>query len=258
MRKFIFLFLTFFYLSANCQERKTGIINDPDGYTNIRLGKGTSFEVIDKLNTDELFTYIDSTNQSWLKILITKCNCDTPHRLYNQIEGYVHRSRIQDVDQLTPTKRKTLFSDIFNTELELYNTVINSIDRKSKEYQQLNGKRKVFHDYQFDCSLRSFTTYVCEHKDSELTQQYMKLMVTQEESADEAPTYALGRLFICEPEWTFEQITSHMMLMDKLEWGLVNVIYRMPKEEAVHHKRKYNELRTAIGMSKVDFSLYEE
>ena len=255
MRKLIFLFLTFLHLSADCQKHKTGIINDPDGYTNVRVGKGTSFEVIDKLYTDELFTYVDSTDQGWLKIWITKCNCDTPHRLYNQIEGYVHRSRIQDVDQLSPSKRKTLFSEIFKTELELYNTVIKSTDRKSKEYQQINGKRKVFHDYQFDGSLRSFTTYVCEHKDAELTQQYMKLMITQEGSADEAPTYALGRLFICEPEWTMQQIKKHSSLMNSLTWGIMNMV---TKDNAEQIKKKYNDLRVANGFSKVDFSLYEE
>jgi hypothetical protein len=259
MKKFLFLyFLTFWSLSANSQERKTGIINDPDGYTNIRTGKGSSFEVIEKLYTDELFAYVDSTNQNWLKIWITKCNCDTPHRLYNQIEGYVHRSRIQDVDELPRVKRKLLFSKIFETELELYNKFINATDRSSKEYQLLNGKRKVFHDYQFDGSLRSFTNYACEFKDEELVGQYINLMESQEGSADEAPTYALGRMFVCDPDWTFKQIRSHMTLMDQLEWGLVNVIYRMPNEEADEHKRKYNKLRTAIGMSKVDFAMYEE
>lgn len=259
MKKILFLsFLLFFYLSANSQERKTGIINDPDGYTNIRSGKGSSFEVIEKLYEDELFVYVDSADQNWLKVSITKCNCDTPYRLYNQIKGYVHRSRIKDVNELSKTKRKSLFAKIFETELELYNKIISATDRKSKEYKHLNGKIKVFHDYQFNASLTSFTNYVCEFKDEELVDQYMNLMESQEGSADEAPTYALGRMFVCDPDWTFKQIRKHITLMNQLEWGLVNVIYSMPAEEADEHKRKYNELRVSVGMSKVDFSLYDE
>jgi len=78
-------------------------------------------------------------------------------------------------------------------------------------------------------------------------------MVTQEGSADEAPTYALGRLFICEPEWTMQQITSHKSLLDKLTWGIMNVV---TKENGAEIKKKYNELRVTHGFSKVDFSLY--
>lgn len=151
-----------------------------------------------------------------------------------------------------------LFSKIFETELELYNKVVNASDRNSNEYQQLNGKRKVFHDYQFNGSLRSFANYVCESKDEELIDQYMYLMESQEGSADEAPSWTLGRIFLCQPDWTFQQIRKHMSLINQLEWGLVNVVYGMSKEESDEYKGKYNQLRTAIGMSKVDFSLYEE
>ena len=254
MRKFILLhLLVFFHLSAYSQIYETGIINDPDGYTNIRLGKGTSYEIIDKLYADDLFIYVDSTDQNWLKIWITKCNCDTPRKPYNQIEGYVHRSRIQNLNRLPSKERKVLFSQIFKTELELYNAAINSTDKKSVEYEQLISKLKVFHDYQFDGSLKSFSYYICEHKDEELTEQYMKLMETQLGSADEAPTYALGRIFICEPEWTMQQIKSHKSLLDKLTWGILNVV---TKENGPEIKKKYNELRAIHGFSKVDFSLY--
>jgi hypothetical protein len=119
-----------------------------------------TFEVIEKLYTDELFSHVDSTDENWLKIWTTKCNCDIPHRLYNQIEGYVHRSRIQDVDELPKSKRKLLFFQIFDTELELFNNFLTATDRNSKEYQRSNGKRKVFHDYQFDGSLKPYTSVV--------------------------------------------------------------------------------------------------
>lgn len=258
MNKLIVTFLVLI-TSSNfySQEWKTGIINDPDGNVNIRTGKGTNFGIIDLLYENEIFQYAVSTDESWITIRTTKCNCDDPHGFYNQVIGFIHRSRIEELDKLDASVRKALFSDIFSTELDFYNQMINSSKQTSGENDTTKRKRIVFHDSQFNGSLNSFTNYLCELKDEELANQFLELLEEEIGSADENPTFALGQLFVCEPDWTFNQIVNHMTLMDNLEWGLLNAIYHMPEIEANQHKMKYNELRESIGMSEVDFSQYE-
>lgn len=258
MNRLIVIFLVLF-TSSNfySQEWKTGIINDSDGYVNIRTGKGANFGILDLLYPNEIFHYADSTGESWITIRTTKCNCNDPHGFYSQVIGFVHRNNIEELDKLNVSVRKALFSEIFSTELHFYKQMINSSNQTSRDNDTTSRKRIVFHDSQFNGSLNAFTNYLCEFKDEELASQFVELLEEEIGSADESPTFALGRLFVCEPDWTFNQIINHMTLMDNLEWGILNAIYHMPEFEANQHRMKYNKLRASIGMSEVDFSQYE-
>ncbi|WP_339814779.1 hypothetical protein [uncultured Imperialibacter sp.] len=150
-----------------------------------------------------------------------------------------------------------LLDGIFRTELDLYNQMLKVVDRTSEEFKRLNRKWTVFHEEQFDLSLGQFTNYVCVSQDASLTNKFLNIMEVEDGSADEVPTFALGRLFICRSEWTFEQIRQHLTLMDQLEWGLVNVVFNMTDDEADVYKTMYNELRKSAGMAEVDLSKYE-
>lgn len=80
----LILILTFSQLSA--QER--GIINDPDGYTNVRKEEGTNHEVVGRIEESDQFLYYPNENSSWWKVKTTPS-------YGRSIEGYVHNSRIQ-------------------------------------------------------------------------------------------------------------------------------------------------------------------
>tara|TARA_R110002012_G_scaffold139040_2_gene296116 strand:- start:8356 stop:9132 length:777 start_codon:yes stop_codon:yes gene_type:complete len=258
MRKLWLIFLaTCTFSSLYSQEWKIGVINDPDGYTNIRAGKTTKSEVIGKLLANELFRFADSTAEQWLMIKMTKCNCETSQHESRQITGFVHKSRIRDVNNLGNHEMTNLLDGIFRTELDLYNQMLKVVDRTSEEFKRLNRKWTVFHEEQFDLSLGQFTNYVCVSQDASLTNKFLNIMEVEDGSADEVPTFALGRLFICRSEWTFEQIRQHLTLMDQLEWGLVNVVFNMTDDEADVYKTMYNELRKSAGMAEVDLSKYE-
>jgi uncharacterized protein YgiM (DUF1202 family) len=59
------------------------VINDPDGYTNIRSGPGTQYEIIGTVVENEVF-YVISTEGNWWRI-----------RTKDGKEGYMHKSRIR-------------------------------------------------------------------------------------------------------------------------------------------------------------------
>ena len=64
---FILLFLTMNIFS------QIGLINDPDGFTNVRKGKTTKSEIIHQIKENEVFfinvEYLD-LNSDWIKIWI--------------------------------------------------------------------------------------------------------------------------------------------------------------------------------------------
>ena len=75
------------------QAQKMGMIQDPDGYTNIRKGMGTQHDIIGKLTTGERFLYYESTTSHWWKV-------ETIPYMEEPLTGFVHQSRIQAfVDQ---------------------------------------------------------------------------------------------------------------------------------------------------------------
>lgn len=59
------------------------VIDDPDGYTNVRSGQGAEDEIIARVAAGELFYTIPQQGPWW------------PVRTENNVLGYMHRSRIQ-------------------------------------------------------------------------------------------------------------------------------------------------------------------
>ena len=60
----------------------TAVINDPDGYTNIRKGPNTNSEIIGTVNVNQLFT-VHATDGNWWQI-----------STQDGTNGYMHKSRI--------------------------------------------------------------------------------------------------------------------------------------------------------------------
>ena len=65
------------------QRELQAVINDPDGYTNVRSGPGTQYEVLSKIVDNETF-YVVSQRGSWWQV-----------RTQDGKYGYMHRSRIK-------------------------------------------------------------------------------------------------------------------------------------------------------------------
>jgi hypothetical protein len=75
-----------FLSCASVWAQKQGVINDPDGYTNVRLKPDTSAPVVAKVNKGEVFTYeTEGVPQypKWLKVTLP-----------SGTSGWMHSSRI--------------------------------------------------------------------------------------------------------------------------------------------------------------------
>ena len=94
--------LLFLFLVANislAQQRYIGQINDPDGYTNIRKAPNSKAEIIGKLLKDEYFFYTENPS-SWYEVSTQR-----------KVQGFVHKSRIQKVNDKELIALKINFGD---------------------------------------------------------------------------------------------------------------------------------------------------
>ena len=92
----------FLFLVANislAQQRYIGQINDPDGYTNIRKSPNSKAEIIGKLLKNEYFFYTENPS-GWYEV-------STQHK----VQGFVHKSRIQKVNDKELIALKINFGD---------------------------------------------------------------------------------------------------------------------------------------------------
>jgi hypothetical protein len=67
-------------------QSKIGLINDTDGYVNIRANKTNESEIIGRIIDNEYFTYFEETNSNWWLI-----------ESGNGLIGYLHKSRVSFV-----------------------------------------------------------------------------------------------------------------------------------------------------------------
>lgn len=79
------------------------IIQDPDGWTNIRKAPDGQSEIIHKVNENEVFWYDHETTdkeQDWISIYIPKNDFCLGKSEPNYIVGFIHKSRILPLEKL--------------------------------------------------------------------------------------------------------------------------------------------------------------
>lgn len=72
--------------------RMLGVINDPDGYTNLREGMGSDFKIVKKVLKNEVFYYTPNIKSNWWYVTSLE-DCSI---------GYIHKSRISSILDVTP------------------------------------------------------------------------------------------------------------------------------------------------------------
>lgn len=87
MKQFFFIVTMLLTLVAiNAQDASSyrkAIINDPDGYTNVREGESVNYNIITKIFENEVFYAYPSISSNWYPVITQ-----------NGTKGYVHNSRI--------------------------------------------------------------------------------------------------------------------------------------------------------------------
>ena len=114
MKYFISLFFLIFIGKTFAQVGSNiGIINDADGYTNIRKEASTKSQIVGKILQNEYFFY-EEYNSNWCKITTQ-----------NKVKGFVHKSRIKNIDENQVICLKISFED--NSEERINRTARDTI-----------------------------------------------------------------------------------------------------------------------------------
>lgn len=98
--KLILIFFLFIYSKLFSQEFSFGIINDDDGFVNVRKEKSTNSKIIDKLSNGEIvyFFYEKEYDKNWLTISYIKNN--------KEITGEVYIDRVTPISDFPNLKLK--------------------------------------------------------------------------------------------------------------------------------------------------------
>jgi hypothetical protein len=220
MKNYILTILTFFCSLTLFAENKLAIINDPDGFTYVRNGQGKGFKVVDTLFIEDFFYFQFVDNSEWAKVTAWKGR---------QVEGFVHKSRIQEVEKLDSKKQKELIIKTLDRQRILADNFRNAWKLKdSLAYRKAVRKLEFHSDTKYDPILNILPKYFCLTSDAEVLQLFFATMWADKGSANEMPSYSIGKCFICNPDLVVEQLAKiknteqRKSTFDQIEWGLLN------------------------------------
>jgi hypothetical protein len=167
MRNYIFLFVFFVNTTKSfCQDYEFAIIQDKDGFTNVRFEPSTKSKIIGTLkNNDVFFAMQEVGKEDWYEV-------GRPN-----LKGFVHKSRIKlfssfsKIDVLVERENYLKFNGQ-NVSLEIvidkFNLLTNSVLKSAdgKVVEKINGKK--FYGTDGDLPKKSFKSITCKINNQEI------------------------------------------------------------------------------------------
>lgn len=188
----VFIFFLFCVFTAKAEQTLCRI-RDKDGYTNVRSKADISAPVVATINRDEFF-YIESSGSEWIKISALKWDNG------QQVEGYMHKSRIQVINKLDNDARRKLIGGILQQEEQLADRYQQAFESKNDQLRRdALQKLEEYGDLKYSPVLEILPDYFCKTKDAKLLSQLFKTMWADKGSANEQPTYTMGDCLACQP-----------------------------------------------------------
>lgn len=244
LKTFILIIATILFSIDVIAKNKLAIINDSDGFTNIRSGKGAEFPIIGTIEKDEFF-YCEDSDSDWTKVIALKWQDG------KQIEGFIHKSRIQLIENLDSSKQKELLAQVLTNQQNLANKFQKAfIYKNSSSYKTAIKELELYSEIKYSPILDILPLYYCRTKDSIMLELFYSTIWADKGSANEAPSYAIGYCFICQPELVLKQVrnlksTEHRnLILNDIEWGLM-CIFDVDQDEKSDNA-EYNKLKKRL------------
>ncbi len=246
--KTILLILIILCTTTSFAENKLARINDPDGYTNVRSGRGNEFSIITTIDKDDLF-YCENTNAEWLSIIALRWKDS------KQIEGFIHRSKVQFIEALeNNTQKELLMSILIQQQILAENYIKACDDHDDLMHQKTVEKLESYGEIQYSPILEILPKYFCATKDTSILQQLFKTIWADAGSANESPSFALGESYICKPSLVLAQlkhvknVKQRKFIFDNIEWGLLN--HYNVDEDGISEDKDFNRLKNLLDVER--------
>ena len=140
MRTLFFSFLLM--LSSLKSISQFAVINDADGYTNMRELPDSSSKVLYKIRQSEVFFYesLKESNSDWVKVYCQKNKYALSSSIDDEyLSGYIHKSRLLPLENLKEYKGNDF---TFTYDLEKFNLDNKIIDyTDNRVLNHINGRR---------------------------------------------------------------------------------------------------------------------
>ena len=104
MKKLLTLVLAM-VIGIPCIAQKWGLVKDEDGYTNVRKGPGTKYEIVDQI-PDGMFVSYKSTGTGWHKVYTVYTDGSEPDFL-----GYMSANKIVTPPRMGELKEVAMVKD---------------------------------------------------------------------------------------------------------------------------------------------------
>ncbi len=99
-------------------DAQYAIIQDEDGYTNLRRAPSGNAEIITKIYDHQLFSYIDEGNSQWIQVFVPVDKFTVSCSENDFVEGFIHRSRLQDIKNLPQYKGSDISMSILTSDFD--------------------------------------------------------------------------------------------------------------------------------------------
>ena len=225
-------------------DQRLARIVDKDQFTNVRSGQGLSFEVVDTVRAHEFF-YCEPTQASdWYKVTLLKWYRHSGE----QITGYIHKSRVQIIEDLKISDQSVIILSVLKKEKQLadrfletnkkYNRVLDKWDDKndSVAYKKAVGELEPYSETTYSAILQILPKVFCNTKDMTIIENFISTMWSDKGSASEEPSFSIGKCFACDPKLLSARVRQiknkeeKELIVNHIEWGLLNIFSVDEKE----------------------------
>ena len=227
------LLLLLIFGDSQASERLARVI-DADGFTNVRAGQGFSFDIVDRVTTQDFFYCETCVNSDWCRVRLFKW------RAGDQVTGYIHKSRIQIIEDLNNKEQKGIILSVLNRQKLLADKFVESHMKYDKESKKWNSKADsiLYRTTVGDLEVHSETAYsailqflprtFCNTRDQQIIDNLFSTIWSDRRSASEEPSFAVGECFACAAQLLSDQIRAlqnkeqKKLIIADIEWGLLN------------------------------------
>lgn len=158
-----------------CQSWTLAVINDPDGYSLIRSGKGKEFLVIDTVKADWFFYCIGDTSSQWMSVI----NPATGK------EGFIHKSCIRLFNSLAKEEQQRLLLAAFDTMIAAEKSFEDALRGHTSDYSSARKTAETISEGRYLPALNALEESFALHPDSVFFCAFVRTLPWVSGSADE-------------------------------------------------------------------------
>lgn len=217
-------------------QLELAMINDSDGFVNVRVDKSTDSEVLFKIKENDFFL-CEPTADNWWKISV-----------FYEKTGFVHKSRILFIKDLTENQQRNLIVNSMNV-LNVYRLKYDSLRLILPKDERMKLLRE-FEDYEettYTPLLPFLSGIFCKNKDIDLLDKYLNIMVLNQMSANEMPAWSLGDCYLCHPDLVINRINNYNGMDKDYLWSILTFGFRNVTWKKESEIENYDELKNKLN-----------